>query len=181
MRYESIVELYNGKTLIMRNACESDGEEVLKVFNQTHSETDYLLTYEDENSFTVEDEALFLKEKTESSNEVEIVAVVDGKIVGTAGIEAIGSKDKIKHRADFGISILKEYWGMGIGRRLTEACIECAKKAGYEQLELQAVAENEHAISMYQKAGFVEYGCNPRGFKSRDHGYQKLVFMRLEL
>ena len=38
--------------------------------------------------------------------------------------------------------------GIGIGRALTEACIECARAAGYVQLELEAVAENEmeHAI-----------------------------------
>ena len=44
-----------------------------------------------------------------------------------------------------------------------------------------AVAENETAIEIYKKAGFVEFGRNPRGFKSRLTGYQKLVSMRLEL
>ena len=61
------------------------------------------------------------------------------------------------------------------------ACIECAEKAGYEQIELNVVAENETAIEMYRKAGFVEYGRNPRGFKSRLTGYQELVYMRKEL
>ena len=61
------------------------------------------------------------------------------------------------------------------------ACIECAEKAGYEQIELSVVAENESAIAMYRKAGFEEFGRNPRGFKSLLTGYQELVFMRLEL
>ena len=61
------------------------------------------------------------------------------------------------------------------------ACIECARAAGYEQIELNVVAENELAIAMYEKAGFVEYGRNPRGFKSRLTGYQELVYMRMEL
>ena len=29
-----------------------------------------------------------------------------------------------------GISILKEYWGLGLGKALSEACILCAKEAG---------------------------------------------------
>ena len=80
-----------------------------------------------------------------------------------------------------GISVDQAYWGLGIGRALLEACIECAKKAGYEQMELSVVAENSRAIDMYEKAGFVEFGRNPRGFKSRMSGYQELVYMRLDL
>ena len=102
-------------------------------------------------------------------------------MAGTAGIDAIGAQYKVAHRAEFGIGILKEYWGLGIGRALMEACIQCARTAGYAQLELDVVAENTRAISMYQMAGFVEYGRNPKGFRSRNAGYQELIFMRLEL
>lgn len=58
---------------------------------------------------------------------------------------------------------------------------ECARKAGYEQLELEAVAENERAIALYKSEGFEEYGHNPKGFLSRYSGFQELVYMRLEL
>lgn len=102
-------------------------------------------------------------------------------IAGTAGIESIGSEDKIKHRAEFGVSVLKDYWGLGIGRALTDACIECAKRAGYLQLELDVVAYNKSAIALYESEGFVEYGKNPLGFRSRISGMQDLVLMRLEL
>lgn len=34
---------------------------------------------------------------------------------------------------------------------------------------------------MYKKAGFVEYGRNPKGFYSRLSGFQEVVHMRLEL
>lgn len=64
---------------------------------------------------------------------------------------------------------------------LTDACIECARKAGYVQLELTAVAENEHALALYRSEGFVEYGRNPLGFRSRYTGWQDIVHMRLEL
>ena len=42
-------------------------------------------------------------------------------------------------------------------------------------------ADNERAISMYRKAGFVEYGRNPKGFNSRVSGYNEIVYMRLEI
>ena len=128
-----------------------------------------------------EQESRFLARKAESPNEIEVIALMEGMIVGTAGIDAVGAFYKLRHRAEFGVNILKEYWGLGVGRALMEACIQCAREAGYAQLELSVVAENTRAIALYQKAGFVEFGRNPRGFRSRTAGFQEIVFMRLEL
>ena len=96
-------------------------------------------------------------------------------------VTRVARKEKVRHRAEFGISVDKAYWGLGIGRALTEACIECAENAGYVQLELEAVAENKSALALYRSVGFVEYGRNPKGFRSRLTGWQELVLMRLEL
>lgn len=181
MTYYQEISLKNGKTAILRNGTQDDGEAVFENFNLTHAETDYLLSYPDENSMTAEEEGEFLAEKAASEREIEIVAIVDGEIVGTAGIEAIGAKYKVCHRAEFGIAIAKDYWGLGLGKALTQACVACARKAGYAQLELDVVAENESAIALYKSIGFVEYGRNSRGFRSRISGYQELVYMRLEL
>ena len=181
MRYEKKIILKDGSEALLRNGDKHDGAEVFEVFNRTHEETDYLLSYPDENSYDPEQEAKFLEDKTNSPNEIEILAIVDGKLAGTAGIEAIGSKYKVKHRAELGISILKEYWGAGLGKALMEACIQCARDAGYKQVELNVVAENERAMSMYKSLGFKEFGRDPMGFNSRISGYQELVYMRLEL
>ena len=142
---------------------------------------EYLLSYPDEKNFTIGEEADFLQNKECSPSEAEICAIVDGRIVGTAGVNAIGLREKIRHRASCGISIEKDYWGLGIGRALMTACIECAKQAGYSQLELEAVSDNDRAIGLYRSLGFLEYGRNPRGFRTRDSQWQELVLMRLEL
>ena len=181
MKYNKKIILKNGMECYLRNATQSDGQLVLDNFNLTHTETDYLLTYPNENNYDAARESQFLKEKADSENEIEIIAVVDGGVTGTAGIEAVGMKYKVRHRAELGISVLKAFWGLGIGRALMTSCIECAKAAGYSQLELKVVAENARALSMYEKAGFVEYGRNPKGFNSRKTGFQEVVYMRLEL
>ena len=181
MKYERTIRLKDGRECLLRNGTEEDGQAVFDVFGLTHGQTDYLLSYPEENSYNAEQEALFLKTKTESRDEIEIIAVIGSQTVGSAGIEKIGTKEKVRHRASFGISIDREYWGLGIGRALLEACIECAREAGYRQLELDVVAENKRAISLYTDEGFVEYGRNPRGFRSRLTGWQEIVLMRLEL
>ena len=48
-------------------------------------------------------------------------------------------------------------------------------------MELSVVAANKRAVALYERLGFVEYGRNPRGFRSRLTGWQELVLMRLEL
>ena len=151
MKYDQKIILKNGDEAWLRNGDASDGDAVYGIFNLTHAETDYLLSYPDENSFDPEQEAQFLEEKTN------------------------------RHRAEFGISVLKEYWGLGLGKALTRACIECAGEAGYVQLELNVVADNKRAVTMYQDLGFTEFGRNPRGFHSRMSGYQEVVYMLLTL
>lgn len=181
MTYSKIVTLRNGAFCQIRNGVREDGKALLEIFLKTHEETDFLLTYPEENSKTAEEEGNFIQTLTDSDNAIEFMAVVDGKIVGSAGFEPVGTKYKVKHRAELGISVLKEYWGLGIGTALLEACIKCVREADYSQIELDVVADNEKAISLYRKAGFVEYGRNPRGFASKKSGYQELVLMRLEL
>jgi RimJ/RimL family protein N-acetyltransferase len=181
MKYQKTILLKDGRTCILRNGTAADGKAVFDIFNLTHEQTDWLLSYPDENTFDAEQEADFLQAKTDSPDEIEILAEIDGKVIGTAGIGRIGTKDKVKHRAEMGISVDKEYWGLGIGRALTKACIECAKIAGYSQLELDVVAQNERAIALYESEGFAQYGRNPKGFCSRYSGWQELVLMCMEL
>ena len=164
MQYNQTIQLRDGRACVLRHALAEDAAAVIDNFNLTHGETDYLLTYPDE-----------------SCSDVAIIAQVGDVIAGTAGIDAVGGRYKLRHRAEFGVSVAREYWGLGIGRALLNACIDCARQAGYTQLELDVVADNARAMALYTQAGFTEYGRNPRGFKSRTAEYQELVYMRLEL
>ena len=181
MEYCQTVTLKDGRRCVLRNGTERDGEAALRNFMLTHAQTDYLLSYPDESGMTAEQEARFLRERTESACEIELLAEVDGAVVGMAGISRVGQKDKVRHRAVFGVSVDRAYWGLGVGRALTEACKACAVSAGYAQLELEVVAENERAVALYKSAGFTEYGRNPLGFRSRVSGWQEILLMRLEL
>ena len=151
MRYAKTVLLTGGTELLVRNAVASDACALRDVMQRTHAETDYLLSSPDEQSVDDEQKARSLAETERSDNEVELVAVLGGRIVGSAGITALGSRRKVVHRA------------------------------GYTQLELEVVADNQRAVSLYRRAGFEEYGRNPRGYRSTTVGYQELVHMRLEL
>ncbi len=180
MQYEKEIILKDGAKCLLRGAGEADAAEVLRTFDLTHAETDYFLTYPEENSFTVQEEAKFLKAHSESKNAIEIAAFVDARIAGTAGIDPIDDKEKIRHRADFGIAIEKAYWGRGIGKALTLACIEWREASGIPANRAGGRSRERICCRLYESVGFQEYGRNPRGFRARS-GWQTLVLMRLEL
>lgn len=180
MKFTKNIILKNGKMCLIRNAVRDDAQEVLNIFLSTHEQTDFLSSYKDEITFDVTLEEQFLTEKENSDKEVYLCAVVDSSIIGIGSLNQKG-QNKIRHRAEFGMAIEEDFWGIGIGRALAMSCIECAKNAGYLQLELEVASENSKAIALYESIGFVEFGRNPRGFISRYKGWQELVSMRLEL
>ena len=181
MHYEKTIKLKDGRRCLIRNATSDDAEDVLSNLKKAHEETNFLLTYPDEKGFSIEEEKSFLRQKEESDVEVELCALVGNVIVGLAGVSVIGAREKIRHRAELGVSIEKDFWRLGIGSELTAACIDCGIKAGFHQLELEVVGDNRNEIALYKKMGFIEYGRNPRGFISRKSEYQELILMRLEL
>ena len=121
MEYNKTIQLKDGRTCLLRNGTEADGRAALENFNLAHAQTDFLLSYPDESDMTAEQEAQFLKGKTENAAEIEMLAEMDGRVLGLAGIESLGRREKTRHRAEFGISIDQNYWGLGVGRALTEA------------------------------------------------------------
>jgi RimJ/RimL family protein N-acetyltransferase len=181
MKYMKEITLKDGRKCLLRNSTPEDAQAVLENFILTHAQSDFLASYPEETTFTMEQEVAFLQKKLESENELHLIAEVDGKVAGTAGIDALSTLEKMRHRASFGISIDRAYWGLGIGRAMAEACIECAKKAGFSQLELDVVADNERAVNLYRSLGFTEYGRNPRGMRSRTAGWQTFLLMRMDL
>ena len=84
MQYTKTLTTKTGSELYLRNGDAPDGDAALAVFNKTHAETEYLLTYPDESSMTAEQEAEFLAQATKSAREIEILVFVDGQLAGTA-------------------------------------------------------------------------------------------------
>lgn len=181
MTFYKEVILKNNKKCIIRHAEVVGASQVMDCFLITHEETDFLGFYKDESSLTIDQEIEIIQSQKEDPKNVFLVAEVDNKIVGTSGVGVVGKHSKTAHRAYFGISVLKDYWGIGIGKELTIASIEFAKSVGYLQLELDVMENNITALNLYKKLGFKEYGRNPNGFISRYSGIVPLILMHLEL
>ncbi|AZR73356.1 hypothetical protein BBF96_08150 [Anoxybacter fermentans] len=57
---------------------------------------------------------MFIEAQRKNETSLFLVARVDGKIVDSLGFQG-NLRKHIRHSASFKISVLKDYWGLGIG------------------------------------------------------------------
>lgn len=136
-----------------------------------------MLRYPDEVSFTEEREQEILGNILEDPGHVMMVGYVDGKLAGNCGISGIGMKRKIRHRCSLAITLYREYWGLGIGSAMIDYLTELAVKIGFEQIDLEVVADNTRAQALYRKCGFAESGRRIRALKFDDGTYHDEILM----
>ncbi|WCK56736.1 GNAT family N-acetyltransferase [Aneurinibacillus sp. Ricciae_BoGa-3] len=100
----------------------------------------------------------------ESDNQLFLLEEINGKIVGNLTFRC-GTRPRTVHAGEFGLTILQEYSGLGIGRRLMEFMLGWARdtKRIYK-INLRVRDGNNRAIQLYRKMGFIEEGRIKRGF-----------------
>ena len=176
--------IFEGREVIVKNGIKAliktpnvdDSEELLKVHNQIIRETDFVLSAPEDPELSLEEEKEFVQNNI-NRNGYFLCVYIDGKIIGMSGL-SFGKHFRARHKASIGISILKEYWNLGIGSALFELMIELAKKQeGIEILTLEYVAGNDRGRALYQKFGFKPYGVSPKALKFKDNRYADEVMM----
>jgi ribosomal protein S18 acetylase RimI-like enzyme len=88
-----------------------------------------------------------------ANDAVQFVALDSAIVIGWADIFPAWA-DAVKHCGSLGMGVLAAYRGQGIGERLLRACLLKAKNKGITRVELEARADNEPAIKLYQRVGF---------------------------
>lgn len=88
-----------------------------------------------------------------------LVAVVDKKVVGQLGLHTFPNKPRRKHAGTIGMGVHDDWQGKGIGTALLNACIDMADNwLNLLRLELEVYTDNESAIRLYKRFGFVHEG-----------------------
>lgn len=169
--------LKDGRNCVLKPTHPDDSEQMIEYLKITAAETPYLLRYPDEVTYTLENEREILTGALESKNSVMMVAVVDGVIAGNCAVNSLGNKRKIRHRCSLAIALKKEFWNLGIGTAMIAYATELAKQIGYEQMELEVVAENTRAGQLYEKCGFRETGRHVNALKYDDGTYLDELIM----
>jgi putative acetyltransferase len=86
-----------------------------------------------------------------------IVAVLEGRIVGSAGMNQY--KGRRSHVGGLGLCVHDDFHRRGIGSAMLAALIEAADNwLGLRRLELTVYVDNAPAIALYKKHGFAIEG-----------------------
>lgn len=177
MRYKHTQTLRDGARLMLRSMEKADAGAAIFALRRVAGETDFLLSEPEECGATLEQEENFIETMNSRPRDALIGAFVDGELVGMANIAQVSPRRRACHRASVGISVLRDHWGKGIGTALMNACMELARTAGYEQMELEVVDNNARAVTLYRRLGFACVGQIPRAIRYRDGHYADLAVM----
>lgn len=170
--------LGTGEKLTVYCPTVKDAQDCADHYNIASGETDYLSTGAGEIVKTAQDEIEWLKKFEDNENPSCLLAgAIGGKIIALAEVSLASKKKRLRHRCCLGISIQKAHWRKGIGTILIKSLCQYAKKAGFEQVELEVVSRNAPAYALYQKLGFEKTGVTPNGIKYEDGTYADLIFM----
>lgn len=152
------IKLKNGEIAILRNPNKEDAKAMVDYLNIIGGESDFLTFGENEFKMNEDAEAEYIEKTNNQENSEMIVAVVDNKIVGIASINSL-QKERMKHNGTLGISLRKEYWGVGLGSASMEYLVEWAKSNGItKKVNLLVREDNERGINLYEKFGFEREG-----------------------
>lgn len=174
------IELKDGRVLVVREAHKEDASRILEYVESISGETAFLTFGPGEFSLSLEEEEKSILSCLESANKLFIIAEIAGTLAGGV-IFSGGDKPRMQHVGEFGCSVLKEYWDMGIGSVLVETLIEWAKSSGIiKKLNLLVRTDNDRAIRLYERFGFVREGLITR-VHSIDGKFYDSIFMGLQI
>ncbi|GGP11834.1 GNAT family N-acetyltransferase [Oceanobacillus neutriphilus] len=161
---------------LIRTAEEKDAKRLPAIRLQIDGETENM---DRERGEAYIDEAGFkhiIKNDAESLNNLFLTAEVDGEIVGFSRCEGNMLK-RTSHQVDFGVCVLKEYWGYAIGQNLLKESIHWAEFNKIKKIKLSVLETNDKAIKLYKKYGFEIEGVLKKDKRLSDGNYYNTVLM----
>jgi RimJ/RimL family protein N-acetyltransferase len=163
--------------VIIRNAEIWDATRLLEIARDVMAEREVTLTEWDEANLAIGDEERWIQAASDHPARIVLVAEVRGNIVGILNFNA-GPKRKTAHTGEFGMSVVKQWRDLGIGRALLTALVDwAAQHPTIEKLDSAVFGTNSRAIHLYDSLSFREEGRRKNAIKLAEGHYDDLVLM----
>jgi phosphinothricin acetyltransferase len=146
----------NVPTIVIRRAVSDDAAAIAGIYNQgiaaRHS------TFETRPR-TAEDIAVWL---TPDQRYPVLVAEQDGALIGWANLSSYRPRECYAGIAEFSIYLDGDVQRRGVGARLLQALIDCARESGFHKLVSRIFPENVASLALCRKLGFRQVGSYQR-------------------
>jgi ribosomal protein S18 acetylase RimI-like enzyme len=107
----------------------------------------------------------------------QFVAVSEGEVVGWCDVTA-KPQPIYAHIGVLGMGLLPQFRHQGLGTQLIRQSLDAARAFGFTRIELSVRQNNENAIALYKRIGFVTEGFLRNGVKINGD-YENLILMGL--
>ena len=166
----------NGLVYTVRSAAETDAEQLSEIRVQIDGETENMDRDAGEGFIDKIGFQKIIKTDSDETKNLFLVAEVHNRIVGFSRCEGSNLK-RLSHKVEFGVCILKEFWGYRMGKSLLQQSIHWADENEIKKISLQVLETNEKAIQLYKKLGFEIEGILKNDKKLSDEKYYNTVLM----
>ena len=111
---------------------------------------------------THEEEARYIERSRQQTDALYLLALLGGRIVGILNFEP-GTRRQFRHAGEFGMTVLQQHRGIGVGSALLDLFLEWAReRRQITKLNLKVRADNQLAIALYKSRGFTVEGVQTR-------------------
>jgi len=93
-----------------------------------------------------------------------LIVRVNGALAGCCALRPLDTVDYAGASEMKRLYVRPQFRGLGLGRQLAEATLDCARRAGYDCILLDTLSDMEAARALYEDLGFEEvppYYHNP--------------------
>lgn len=157
--------LPDGRALVIRTPDEQDAHVVLAYLDAISRESSYLSFGPGEFSLTESAERAALREFASSGNRLALLGLVDDVLVSLVTFIG-GPRPRNRHTGEFGLSVSRTFWGLGIAGLMLDTLIDWAKTDGVvTKINLRVRTDNARAIGLYERKGFVLEGTVSRDLR----------------
>lgn len=143
----------NSMSFVIRPAAEQDAWELSRLRLHADGETENLDREPGENVLDADAFAHLIVEDAKNARNLFLVAEVDGKLAGFSRCQG-SDLQRSMHKVEFGVMVLQQYWGLGIGRGLLRESINWADANSITKMTLNVIDSNRNAIKLYESMGF---------------------------
>jgi len=155
--------------IVIREYQTEDVTAAITIWNQVVEDG---VAFPQEENLTEETGDAFFKEQTYTgiavntdNNEIVGLYILHPNNVGRCG-----------HICNASYAVRREVRGEHLGEKLVLDCLAQAKVKGFRIMQFNAVvANNIHALHLYERIGFTRLGVIPQGFRMPDGHYEDII------
>ena len=153
----------DGRRWTLRPARPTDGRGLARLFADVRREGRWLIT--SPGAVSEPSEGFWISEMIRAGEHLVLVAEADGEVVGNV-LVSVDRGVATEHIGVLSITIAEDWRDVGIGSEMVAAAQRWSRERGLFKLSLGVFPDNERALAVYEKRGFLREGLRRMQYRT---------------